>query len=478
MAFTPLVSPAVTPLDTQFHIPEYTIPGAYFSPLSSPALHAQNSQRLMQEARHNEGSATTSPVDPNVDVNLQGAATKKSTRKPATKTRNPRTIRQSPIVKPQRRRPGSTVIPPQVLADIVEPSDRAQSSASTDVSENGSISPEHLSDLVMPPPPRPTSTTRSPYLASQPGTKSQSQIEGGMSPATPASLMRLMKPPSSGHQQSPSMLSQEVTDDLIMDDFALPEAAAPTDETSTIISTTKPQLDRIDTTSDGQATPTLSSNGSKTPGFQPLPSPSFVRPNPRSANSSPRIVPTPDMNTRKTPNLLPRNNKKRGSVSSTHMSPALLPRISPSIKPLLPGGGSVSDNTASLLLASKSNYQNILEGTHLPGVSYPSELSTNLTSKRTSHKIAEQGRRNRINSALQEIATLLPKSSSKDSGAEKSGSGEGDVEDVAKGSQSAGSKASTVELAIVYIRQLQQEVAEANKRAEELERKLEEKTTA
>jgi hypothetical protein len=84
-------------------------------------------------------------------------------------------------------------------------------------------------------------------------------------------------------------------------------------------------------------------------------------------------------------------------------SPALLPRISPSIKPLLPGGKGAED-TASLLLASKSNYQNILEGTHLPGVSYPTELSTNLTSKRTSHKIAEQGRRNRINSALQEIA--------------------------------------------------------------------------
>jgi hypothetical protein len=177
---------------------------------------------------------------------------------------------------------------------------------------------------------------------------------------------------------------------------------------------------------------------------------------------------------RKTPTLAPRGSKKRFS-SSVLASPALLPRISPSIKPLLPGGGAVSDDTASLLLASKSNYQNILEGTHLPGVSYPTELSTNLTSKRTSHKIAEQGRRNRINSALQEIATLLPRSNSKDSGGEKSGSGDGDNLEggpAKTAAQSANSKASTVELAIEYIKQLKQDLADANRRAEDAEKQL------
>jgi hypothetical protein len=43
-------------------------------------------------------------------------------------------------------------------------------------------------------------------------------------------------------------------------------------------------------------------------------------------------------------------------------------------------------------------------------------------SKRTSCKIAEQGRRNRINSALQEIVTLLPPGCGKGSGNEKGGS--------------------------------------------------------
>ena len=179
--------------------------------------------------------------------------------------------------------------------------------------------------------------------------------------------------------------------------------------------------------------------------------------------------------TRKTPQIAARGSKKRSS-SSVLASPALLPRISPSIKPLLPGGGKVSEDTASLLLASKSNYQNILEGTHLPGVSYPSELSTNLTSKRTSHKIAEQGRRNRINSALQEIATLLPRGQAKDSGGEKSGSGDaGENNEHTNGkggSQSANSKASTVEQAIEYIKQLKKDLADANKRAEDAEKQL------
>jgi hypothetical protein len=118
----------------------------------------------------------------------------------------------------------------------------------------------------------------------------------------------------------------------------------------------------------------------------------------------------------------------------------------------------------------------------VPGVSYPSELSTNLTSKRTSHKIAEQGRRNRINSALQEIATLLPSGvviEGKDSGAES-----GDKKD-SKDSKNGGgpnSKASTVELAIDYIKQLQKdleakdkEIEAERKRAELAEKKLQEK---
>ena len=141
-----------------------------------------------------------------------------------------------------------------------------------------------------------------------------------------------------------------------------------------------------------------------------------------------------------------------------------------------------AEDTASLLLTSKSNYQNILEGNKVPGVTYPSELSTNLTSKRTSHKIAEQGRRNRINSALQEIATLLPNSVKEGIEADENSSGTEKKDpkgaNTAANANTPNSKASTVELAIIYIKQLQKEVAEANLRAEEAEKKLGEKTAA
>lgn len=60
----------------------------------------------------------------------------------------------------------------------------------------------------------------------------------------------------------------------------------------------------------------------------------------------------------------------------------------------------------------------------------------------------------------------------KDSGGESS-----DKKD-AKNSSNPNSKASTVEMAIEYIKQLQQEVADANKRAEEAEKKLQAKEAA
>lgn len=122
-----------------------------------------------------------------------------------------------------------------------------------------------------------------------------------------------------------------------------------------------------------------------------------------------------------------------------------------------------------MLLASKSNYQNILEGNHLPGVSYPDSLSTGLTSKRTSHKVAEQGRRNRINEALKEMQFLVPKSARSPNGeGEGSGSPEGDENDKVADSKeskedaavkSNSSKAATVELANEYIKRMQKVTA-------------------
>lgn len=155
--------------------------------------------------------------------------------------------------------------------------------------------------------------------------------------------------------------------------------------------------------------------------------------------------------------------------------------IAPSIKPLHPihrdhlllesksNYQNILDGTSSVLglsypstiatsLASKSNYQNLLEGTIVPGVSYPTSLSTNLTSKRGSHKIAEQGRRNRINVALEEMKTLLPS---------KGKTSSQTTVDITN------SKASTVESAIEYIKELQLQLREKDWLLEEKDRQFE-----
>jgi hypothetical protein len=134
------------------------------------------------------------------------------------------------------------------------------------------------------------------------------------------------------------------------------------------------------------------------------------------------------------------------------------------------GTPSLSAETSALYLASKSNYQNILEGTHLPGVSYPEALAENLSSKRTSHKLAEQGRRNRINVALKEMESLLPPAPTTNGKRARSGSLEGDSAD--KAAASSNSKASTVELAIAYIKTLQAELADTKARLEDREKEL------
>lgn len=515
MSFTPLVSPAVTPLESQFPMDQaFTVPNAYFSPLTSPALHAQSDPMAMFERGLSTATTTSSPEGMDLEAGappssgpVPNDSAKKGRKTTAAKTRARASVGKSPITKPQRKKTGATpLMNAQTLSELteeadksietqprplkktrqIEPSGFASNSSTTGItdSENDSVSPEALSE--MPPPPLPKTRSAKPSPALQPQnnatptlapTAAAPQPSGKPSPATPASLMRLPSPANANKSDNPAGSDPMASENI--ENFELPESVSSN-------SFKKPALAPLATQS-----PRIRSPAAETPGtassFQPLPSPVFAKPGAAaSASQSPQLTPgssatTP--NPRKTPQLAPRSGKKRASICSSHVSPALRPKISPSIKPLLPGGLRAEDS-ASQLLASKSNYQNILEGNMVPGVSYPTELSTNLTSKRTSHKIAEQGRRNRINSALQEIATLLPAGvlpEGKDSEAES-----GDKKD--KDSKNGGgpnSKASTVELAIDYIKQLKKDLEEKDKeieaerkRAELAEKKLQEKEGA
>jgi hypothetical protein len=535
IAFTPMVSPAGTP---QYHmLPEFTTPGAYFSPLTSPMLHAQNQQHPHMLQQQQQGymtnpstapsSNTNSPIDPLLDVDMlgddmvlpdsAGPQPRKSRRKVAT----PRSVaagtrgQQKTAQKAQKRKSTSPNVPlsagdgsNQRSIASQPPSAGLQMPAQFD-SSGGSISPEPLSESVMGPPPRPGSRSvhQSPNIIGQPG-------GGAVGPAaTPKSLLTMRSPRNPINGQNTS--SQSSVDPANLDDLSLPEAA-------TTQSSRRPSLTQINTQiplpGDDENTPRLSAR--KTPKLGPMSTPSSAR---LSAVESPAVgspmsATTPSAILNKKDSKNGRGNKKRGSMSangSKLVSPALVPKISPSIKPLLPEGSkftnplcglavshanvSVAPLTSAqqaMLLASKSNYQNLVEGNRLPGVTYPDSLSTGLTSKRTSHKVAEQGRRNRINDALKEMQALIPKPSpsarspSKDEDAdaavaaspdvgadddkvaETNGVGKESKEDAAARSNS--SKAATVELANEYIKRIQKDSAIQNAEVEKLKRENEE----
>lgn len=133
----------------------------------------------------------------------------------------------------------------------------------------------------------------------------------------------------------------------------------------------------------------------------------------------------------------------------------------------------MDSQTQALLIASRSNYENIINNNHLPGVSYPAELGANLTSKRTSHKLAEQGRRNRINDALKQMQVMLPASyASKVKEAEASGGGNDKASKASAAVQSGNSKAATVENAIEYMRAMQEDAEKKEREIKQLQDEL------
>ncbi|KHN99999.1 Phosphorus acquisition-controlling protein [Metarhizium album ARSEF 1941] len=480
MAFTPLVSPAVTPLDPHFNLENaFTVPGAYFSPLTSPALHAQNDSSPVYD---HSTQSNNSPVemDPEAPATAPsgGSSTdlfKKARKTNAVKARS-KGVKNSPISKPQRRKTGpSPAIVSQVLNEMdeseVEPADQGllplPATSSEGSEENASVSPENLSEMPPPPVPARRSTSKSPYIQAQNGgsqqptprslvVEEQRDKQQQPHPATPASLMKL---PASKAQKPLAVNSKQVGQEQHtvtenIESLELPESISNRPLAPINIPPASLSI-RIEP------------NAPRRSPQQPLPSPVTRAPGTASASQSPQFRPASSgQSARKTSQLASRNPRKR-STGSVHASPALLPRISPSIKPLLPGTPGLSlEDTASRLLMTKSNYQNLLEGNTVPGVSYPTELSTNLTSKRTSHKIAEQGRRNRINSALQVMASLLPDHPKlEDDEAEK--------KDIKSSSNNVpNSKASVVENAIVHMKHLQKENGDLRQELDELKSQL------
>jgi hypothetical protein len=473
MSFTPLVSPAQTPLTHAYSVPQYGTADDFFSPLTSPAIEAQQA--------FSSTRTTASPIDLN-SINAETASSK-PTSAPRTRRRKnstsatsrtgTRSVKQSPLVKAQtrRRKPSLTNLSTDKLNAILQHASDGQVTPTTRgtaralpghvlnnaaKSSDDSVSPEPLSEALMRPPPVPQAE-KSPMILGMPR---ESSPENGVTPST------LMTLPNKSSAAASVAVGPAIPEDS-MEDIMLPGPGIQEQEVAQASN-----LDHVPVTS------------SKVPKI--------------SAGSTPRSL-MPRNKVENRPGTS-RGGKKRGNTASASISPALRPKISPSISPLVPATGEwlhrpllaspngtgsgvphLSAETSALYLASKSNYQNILDGTHLPGVSYPEALAENLSSKRTSHKIAEQGRRNRINLALKEIESLLPptlthptvkKEKSSDGETSKETSNKAAAAAAAAANNQGASKANTVEMAIVYIKSLQGELAEAKDKLTAAEKRL------
>jgi hypothetical protein len=377
--------------------------------------------------------------------------------------------------------PGPDTFPPRTPMDLV---------GSNAIKTPASML-SHIHDI--PPPPKPTAVTQSPAM--------MAQLDG--QGATPASLMRIQPSPSS----SDPVESQHLQD--FQDDFGRDSVATDSSQFERPIQTHLAGSSYSFSGLDVRASQLFGNGGtwaeqvhlsevhaeaphgsSANTSQHASPMVSAIEPPFRATNQETKVsssMTVVDEKVLTTPGFSISNGEKgdprfasraqkKNSNCSTLVSPALRPKISPSLKllgselslsssklipflrlrfqPLIDG----TDNThaddphALLSAASKSNHQNILDGTTIPDVIYPISLSKNLTSKRTSHKIVEQGRRNRINRALQELEALLP--------SPKFG---GSVMQGLDPAASQHSKAAKVEGAVVYIRQLQQELSKMDR---------------
>ncbi|KAJ0413745.1 helix-loop-helix DNA-binding domain-containing protein [Aspergillus carlsbadensis] len=482
--YTPLVSPAMTPLETQCRQPDYAIPGEYFSPLTSPAIEAQNPHGYpMHSAPMTEMTFIHSPIDNGFaasSVPSSPGLARKQRRRPSTATNKTFQSRakkqQSPSVRPLTRTRSRLTDEVMTALSEKQPNPTSHPTNATELrygsaesSGQDSVSPEPLSEPLMPPPALPT-VRKSPAISPQ----TQQQPQNSGEPATPAMLMRMQRSPHtrsvSDHNLTPTQPAVTEPHDDIMEDVILPEAATPATQLF------RPHVARIDTAiTTGTSSPSISATA--TPHLDSNPAALSER-NPSSVAPSPRSGPMPSPSgpvARKseTPKLGPMS-RKRQSLSSSHPSPSLRPKISPNIQPLVRGDGGISGDASAMFLASKSNYQHILDGTLLPGVSYPETLAENLSSKRTNHKLAEQGRRNRINNALKEIETLIPPAyvQSKHNKEAAACNGKASDKEKEKAGNQPISKASTVEMAIDYIKSLKAELESTKMRLEAAEAKL------
>ena len=299
MYFTPLISPAVTPMDV-LRLPETdsVVPSmdpVYFSPLTSPAIERFPPQQ--SDTRRTQSMVGLSTLPPS----------RRSAENLADGQRNIRRAPYSPVARANLSRKRNSI------TSLNLNNNGSQSDQSSD-----SVSPEPLPSSSMPPPP-PRNTSSSKLLEKTTANGRQSKHRqkrsapgnSDVSPATPASFLNMtLQHPEQRQQGGQGHIESTVTFDH---------------GTST---DTSPA-----TVKSAGSTPTFGPNNTA----PSMGSPSFISIpasyDPNSAGPSGN----PTMNSGATVHR-PLRQSSRGQSRSSSSSPAFKPIISPNLKPLLPGG--------------------------------------------------------------------------------------------------------------------------------------------
>ncbi|KAF8978714.1 hypothetical protein BGZ46_006217 [Entomortierella lignicola] len=217
--------------------------------------------------------------------------------------------------------------------------------------------------------------------------------KSALAPVTPASLMNLGA--GSGTESTPTSSPK----------FGVHAKSKPTSQTGANDTTAKPAPPTPITSPAGSSQKRgtkRQANGDVTVASGAPSTPRSLILTPGATTMSP--MPPPNSFALISPALKP--TLHRGS-QPVLVSPRLQPQlVSPSLKPWLPG---VSTTEAMARLASKSNYQNILDGDHTAlGLSYNTDLHSGIELRRTSHKAAEQKRRDSLKHCFDDLRQMIP----------------------------------------------------------------------
>ncbi|CAM0139460.1 unnamed protein product [Umbelopsis sp. WA50703] len=417
--FTPLVSPAITPIFnggySTAHVSNGQSNDMTFSPLSSPALHP-----LSQEHYFGDGLSSSGRSQ---NENQLAEAILERERKLAFIEQQQQRLRtfqqkmgynspnsQSPVLQSTKRASQSdsgsgpsankndakrqatlrqkiAMSSPQFQGSVSHQTERRLSGGyqAVNIAHQSPVQYPYQSSEhpIMPPPlfPQQASiSSQSPHAlrpSSAPGSPS------ALAPATPASLMKLSGGRGSANNSgtsSPLNHPMEVNLNTIENMSELPDAIlsmAPGSQSSS-----SPMMSPRASISSPALPP---SNKRKT----------STRKNRKESFASPAIAPSPRMSTTD-PSIVMSPAALRPQMSQSPR--ALKPLISPSLKPSWPPSSNVVDQEAAAqILATKSNYQNLREGKIATlGVQFSPSIHSGIEIRRTAHKAAEQRRRDTL----------------------------------------------------------------------------------